>query len=72
LDANLTPEQQAVSVAFERLIENSLFLGSAKFRYEHMDEILASWPSKFGFAQPLFNMFVKKMMTSKVSYLCVP
>jgi hypothetical protein len=55
-------------LAFERLVENSLFLGSGKFRYEHMDEILAMWPSKFGVVQPVFNLFVKKFMVYKVYF----
>jgi len=67
LDEGLSNQDKAISLAFERLVENSLFLGSAKFRCEHMDEILAMWPSKFGFVQPLFNLFVKKMMSSKIN-----
>ncbi|KAI6183604.1 Failed axon connections-like protein [Aphelenchoides bicaudatus] len=66
LDAHLSEQDQAISLAFERLIENSLFLGSGKFRYDQMEKVLALWPSKFGFAQPLFNAFIKHMMTTKL------
>ncbi|KAI6197551.1 Failed axon connections-like protein [Aphelenchoides besseyi] len=65
-DSVLSAEQKAVALAFEKMIEDSLTLGSAKFRYEHMDDITALWPPKFGFAQSLFNIFFKRMLTSKL------
>ncbi|KAI6172461.1 Failed axon connections-like protein [Aphelenchoides besseyi] len=64
-DSILSAEQKAVALAFEKMIEDSLTLGSAKFRYEHMDNIMALFPAKFGFAQSLFNVFFKRMLSSK-------
>lgn len=71
LDDHLTDEEKAVSLAFEKLVEYSLYLGSAKFRYQHMDKILGMWPPKFGILNPVFNAFVKRALTSRTQHRLV-
>ncbi|KAI6232723.1 Failed axon connections-like protein [Aphelenchoides fujianensis] len=67
LEDVLSEGERAVALAFERLIENSLLLGTGKFRYERLDQIIPLWPQTFGFAQPLFNAFFKRMLSSKLN-----
>ncbi|KAI6193977.1 Failed axon connections-like protein [Aphelenchoides besseyi] len=63
-EMHLTVEQKAVVRAFDTMIEMSLNYCTAKYRYEHISELLQLTPPHFGALQPIINLILRFYLPS--------
>ena len=69
-EAHLSAEQRTLVRALETLIQMSLNYCTAHFRYQHIDEVLQTFPPQFGMFTPLVHFLLKIPLQRKVYFCC--